>query len=408
VTLLDPSPLPPAEAPLDIAAGRGPSWLDEWLSKHGTELVAWRRQVHAHPELAYAEHATTALITECLHSAGLRPIPLPGGTGLICEIGAGSRCVALRADIDALPLVESTGLPFASTVHGVMHACGHDAHTAILIGAALALTSAPALPGRIRMIFQPAEEVLPGGALDVLAAGGLSEVEHIFALHCAPRVPVGQVGTRIGPITSASDLLELRLSSPGGHTSRPHLTADLVHALGTVITGLPSLLSRRVDPRSGTVLVWGAVQAGQAANTVPQEGLVRGTLRTGDRAIWADLEPLVRELVTALLAPTGVGFELRHVRGVPPVVNEPVSTGLLRAGIAAALGKDAVVGTEQSAGGEDFAWYLEHVPGSMCRLGVWSGEHDQHDIHRPTFDLDERALPLGVRVMVHTVLAALT
>jgi amidohydrolase len=408
VTLLDPSPLPPAEAPLDIAAGRGPSWLDEWLSKHGTELVAWRRQVHAHPELAYAEHATTALITECLHSAGLRPIPLPGGTGLICEIGAGSRCVALRADIDALPLVESTGLPFASTVHGVMHACGHDAHTAILIGAALALASAPALPGRIRMIFQPAEEVLPGGALDVLAAGGLSDVEHIFALHCAPRVPVGQVGTRIGPITSASDLLELRLSSPGGHTSRPHLTADLVHALGTVITGLPSLLSRRVDPRSGTVLVWGAVQAGQAANTVPQEGLVRGTLRTGDRAIWADLEPLVRELVTALLAPTGVGFELRHVRGVPPVVNEPVSTGLLRAGIAAALGKDAVVGTEQSAGGEDFAWYLEHVPGSMCRLGVWSGEHDQHDIHRPTFDLDERALPLGVRVMVHTVLAALT
>jgi amidohydrolase len=408
VTLLEPGPLPPAEAPLDIAAGRGPSWLDEWLSKHGTELVAWRRQVHAHPELAYAEHATTALITECLHSAGLRPIPLPGGTGLICDIGAGSRCVALRADIDALPLVESTGLPFASTVHGVMHACGHDAHTAILIGAALALASAPALPGRIRVIFQPAEEVLPGGALDVLAAGGLSDVEHIFALHCAPRVPVGQVGTRIGPITSASDLLELRLSSPGGHTSRPHLTADLVHALGAVITGLPSLLSRRVDPRSGTVLVWGAVQAGQAANTVPQEGLVRGTLRTGDRAIWADLEPLVRELVTALLAPTGVGFELRHVRGVPPVVNEPVSTGLLRAGIAAALGKDAVVGTEQSAGGEDFAWYLEHVPGSMCRLGVWSGEHHQHDIHQPTFDLDERALPLGVRVMVHTALAALT
>ena len=408
MTLLEPGPLPPAEAPLDIAAGRGPSWLDEWLSKHGTELVAWRRQVHTHPELAYAEHATTALITECLHSAGLRPIPLPGGTGLICDIGAGSRCVALRADIDALPLVESTGLPFASTVHGVMHACGHDAHTAILIGAALALASAPALPGRIRVIFQPAEEVLPGGALDVLAAGGLSDVEHIFALHCAPRVPVGQVGTRIGPITSASDLLELRLSSPGGHTSRPHLTADLVHALGTVITGLPSLLSRRVDPRSGTVLVWGAVQAGQAANTVPQEGLVRGTLRTGDRAIWADLEPLVRELVTALLAPTGVGFELRHVRGVPPVVNEPVSTGLLRAGIAAALGKDAVVGTEQSAGGEDFAWYLEHVPGSMCRLGVWSGEHHQHDIHQPTFDLDERALPLGVRVMVHTALAALT
>ncbi len=408
MTLLHSSTLPPAEAPLDIAAGRGPSWLDEWLSKHGTDLVAWRRHLHAHPELAYAEHATTALIAECLTSAGLQPVRLPDGTGLICDIGAGSRRVALRADIDALPLVEATGLEFASTVHGVMHACGHDAHTAILLGAALALASAPALPGQIRVIFQPAEEVMPGGALDVLATGTLSDVDRIFALHCAPRLPVGQVGTRVGPMTSASDLLELRLSSPGGHTSRPHLTADLVHALGIVITGLPSLLSRRVDPRSGTLLVWGAVQAGQAANTVPQEGLVRGTLRTGDRGIWADLAPLVRELVSALLAPTGVGIDLRHVRGVPPVVNEPVSTGLLRDGIAAALGEDAVVGTEQSAGAEDFAWYLEHVPGSMCRLGVWSGEYPQHDIHQPTFDLDERALPLGVRVMVHTALAALT
>lgn len=408
MTLLQPSPLSPADAPLDVAAGRGPSWLDSWLSEHGGELIAWRRHVHAHPELAYSEHGATALISECLGSAGLRPTLLPGGTGLICDIGTGSRCVALRADIDALPVVEATGLPFSSTVDGVMHACGHDAHTAILIGAALALASAPALPGRIRVIFQPAEEVMPGGALDVLAAGALSGVSRIFALHCDPRLVVGRVGTRVGPITSASDLLELRLSSPGGHTSRPHLTTDLVHALGTVITGLPALLSRRVDPRSGTVLVWGAVQAGRAANTMPQEGSVRGTLRTGDGAVWADLEPLVRELVTALLAPTGVGFDLRHVRGVPPVVNDAASTGLLRDGVAAALGADALVATEQSSGGEDFAWYLEQLPGSMCRLGVWSGEGAQHDLHRSTFDLDERALPLGVRVMTHTALAALS
>ncbi|MGH3799671.1 MAG: M20/M25/M40 family metallo-hydrolase, partial [Pseudonocardiaceae bacterium] len=211
----------------------------------------------------------------------------------------------------------------------------------------------------------------------------------------------------VGPITSAADLLELRLSSPGGHTSRPHLTADLVNALGTVITGLPALLSRRVDPRSGTVLVWGTVQAGHAANIVPREGLLRGTLRTGDREIWAELEPLVRDLVAALLGPTGVGFELRHVRGLPPVVNDPVSTRLMRDGVAAALGEDALAGTKQSSGGEDFGWYLEHVPGSMGRLGVWSGEGPQRDLHQSTFDLDERALPLGVRVMVHAALAAL-
>jgi metal-dependent amidase/aminoacylase/carboxypeptidase family protein len=175
-----------------------------------------------------------------------------------------------------------------------------------------------------------------------------------------------------------------------------------------VITGLPTLLSRRVDPRSATVLVWGAVHAGHAANTVPQQGLLRGTLRTADRNTWADLELLVLELVTALLAPTGVTFDLHHLRGVPPVVNEPLSTGLLREGVTAALGPDALARTEQSSGAEDFSWYLQHVPGSLGRLGVWSGQHPHYDLHQPTFDLDERALPLGVWVMVHTALTALT
>jgi amidohydrolase len=218
---------------------------------------------------------------------------------------------------------------------------------------------------------------------------------------------VGRVGTRVGPITAAADMLELRLTSPGGHTSRPHLTADLVHALGSVITGLPTLLSRRIDPRSGTVLVWGAVHAGEAANAVPQDGALRGTLRTGDREVWAELQPLVKGLVESLLAPTGVGFELDHRRGVPPVVNDAASTEFLRAGVQAAVGEHALAGTPQSSGGEDFGWYLEHVSGSFARLGVWSGEGPQGDIHRPTFNADERALPIAVRVLTHTALAAL-
>ncbi|SEP94208.1 amidohydrolase [Lentzea xinjiangensis] len=391
----------------DLGEGRGPAWLDDWLKVHAGDVVAWRRHIHSHPELSRREYNTTELVAKLLREVGLKPRVLPGGTGLICDIGSGPRCVALRADMDALPLPENTGLPFSSTVDGVSHACGHDAHTTVLIGTALALASATELPGRVRLVFQPAEEVMPGGALDVLAAGGLDGVERIFGLHCDPRLQVGRIGTRIGAITSASDLLELRLNSPGGHTSRPHLTADLVHALGTVITGLPTMLSRRVDPRSGTVLVWGAVHAGEAPNAVPQEGLLRGTLRTGDRDIWAELEPLVKDLVTGLLAPTGVGFDLHHRRGVPPVVNERESTQIMRAGIEAALGDDALAGTEQSSGGEDFGWYLEHVPGSFARLGVWNGQEKQRDLHQPTFDLDERALLVGVRVMVHTALAAL-
>jgi amidohydrolase len=391
----------------DIGAGRGPSWLDGWLAGNIGEIVAWYRHLHANPELSRQEFKTTQLLADMLGAAGLKPVVGPTGTGVICEVGSGDRCVALRADIDALPLQESTGLPYTSTVDGVAHSCGHDAHTTILLAAGLALAAAPELPGRVRMVFQPAEEVMPGGALDMIQGGALDGVERIFGLHCDPRTEAGRVGTRVGAITSATDLLELRLTSPGGHTSRPHLTADLVHALGTVITGLPALLSRRVDPRSGTVLVWGAVHAGEAPNAVPEEGVLRGTLRTGDHEIWAELEPLVAGLVQSLLTPLGVGYELHHRRGVPPVVNDSESTAILRAGIESALGGEALAGTKQSSGGEDFGWYLEHVPGSFARLGVWPGDGVKRDLHQPTFQLDERALLAGVRVMVHTALTAL-
>jgi amidohydrolase len=405
MTLAQPRPVTAPVA--DLGAGHGPEWIDRWLAAHADDVVSWRRAIHARPELARREHETTRLVAETLAGAGLRPRLLPG-TGLVCDIGAGPRTVALRADIDALPLAEQTEVPWASQVPGVAHMCGHDAHTAMVLGAGLALAASPEeLPGRVRLIFQPAEEVQPGGALDVIAADGLDGVDRIFALHCDPRLEVGKVGTRTGAITSACDMLELRLTSPGGHTSRPHLTADLVHALGTVITGLPDLLSRRVDPRSGTVLVWGTVQAGNATNAVPQQGVLGGTLRTAQHATWNELEPLVRSLVTALLAPTGVGYVLEHRRGVPPVVNDAVSADLLARAAERAVGLDAAVGTEQSSGGEDFGWYLEHVPGAMGRLGVWSGSGEMSDLHQPTFDLDERALPVGVRTLAHAALATL-
>jgi len=391
----------------DLGAGRGPFWLDDWLRANATDVLAWRRHIHAHPELSRHEFVTTEMVVSLLRAVGLKPWVLPTGTGVVCDIGSGDRCVALRADMDALPLTEATGLPYASETEGAAHMCGHDAHTAILLGAARALAGAPELPGRVRLIFQAAEEVMPGGALDMIAAGAMDGVERIYGLHCDPRLEVGKVGLREGALTSAADLIELRLTSPGGHTSRPHLTADLVHALGTVITSLPAVLSRRVDPRSGTVLVWGAVHAGQAANAVPQDGVLRGTLRTADHDVWTMLEPLVASSVESLLAPTGVGFSLDYRRGVPPVVSDPESHALMRAGVEAALGEAAVAGTEQSSGGEDFGWYLEHVQGAFARLGVWSGEGPMADIHRPTFTLDERSLLCGVRTLVHTALATL-
>jgi amidohydrolase len=391
----------------DLGAGSGPAWLDSWLAEHAADVVGWRREIHSFPELGRVERRTTDLVARHLTAAGLKPRVLSGGVGLTCDIGFGESCVALRADLDALPMQEDTELPFASTVNGVMHACGHDVHTAMLLGAGLALAAAPSLPGRVRLIFQPAEEVQPGGAIDVVADGGLVGVDRIFALHCDPRLEVGKLGTRVGAITSACDVLEIRLTSPGGHTARPHLTADLVEALGLLITQLPLLLSRQVDPRSGTVLVWGAVHAGEAANAIPQHGVLRGTLRTADHATWGELEEIVRELVAPLLAPLGVGYSLEHMRGVPPVVNEHDSTGMLVDAATMVLGPDAASSTEQSSGGEDFAWYLEHVPGAMARLGVWSGDGPMRDIHQPSFDIDERAIPFGVRVLARTALIAL-
>ncbi|MGV9673442.1 MULTISPECIES: amidohydrolase [unclassified Gordonia (in: high G+C Gram-positive bacteria)] len=377
--------------------------IDAWLAAHRDRLIGWRRRIHATPELSRQEVATTELVMTELATLGLSPRRLPLGTGVVCDLGpaTGPR-LALRADMDALPITEHTGLPFSSTTDGVSHSCGHDAHTAILLGTAAVLASAPALPVGVRLIFQPAEEVMPGGALDAVAAGVTEGVSRIFALHCDPRLPVGSVGLREGALTSAADHIELQLRSPGGHTSRPHLTGDLVYAMGTVITGLPGILSRRIDPRSGTVMAWGAAHAGNAPNAIPQEGQLRGTVRTGEHLTWAEMEPLVRSVVGELLAPLGVSYDLSYFRGVPPVVNDATAIEMLTRSVAA-IGEDAVADTPQSPGGEDFSWYLEQVPGAMGRLGVWSGFGPQVDLHSPNFDIDERALDVGVRALAGVI-----
>lgn len=372
---------------------------EAWLALNADELVAWRRHLHRHPELSRQEFATTQFIAERLAGAGLNPKVLPAGTGLICDFGPedGPR-IALRADIDALPMTEQTGAPYSSLVPGVTHACGHDAHTAILLGAALALASAPQLPVGVRLVFQAAEELMPGGAIDAIAAGVLTGVSRIFALHCDPRLQVGRVATIPGPITSAADTIEITVGGPGGHTSRPHLTADLVYGLGVLITGLPGVLSRRIDPRNSTVLVWGAVNSGAAANAIPQAGRLAGTVRTASRDTWLAMQGIIEDAVASLLAPLNINHTLYYHRGVPPVVNEAVSTRMLTHAIEA-VGPEVLAETRQSGGGEDFSWYLEQVPGAMARLGVWPGSGPQLDLHQPTFDLDERALGIGVRVM---------
>ncbi|MDP9417773.1 MAG: amidohydrolase, partial [Actinomycetota bacterium] len=353
----------------------------------------------------------TRVVRERLTAAGLFPRVLPGGTGLICDVGAGDTTVALRADLDALPVADLKSVPYRSSVDGVCHACGHDVHTTVVLGAGLVLHELARegrLPGRVRLLFQPAEEMTPGGALDVLAAGALDGVDRILALHCDPRTEVGQIGLRAGPITAAADNILVRLSGPGGHTARPHLTGDLVHALATVATGLPAALSRRVDPRAGLSVVWGRISAGRVRNAIPESGEIEGTLRCLDTEAWQSAPEMVRELVRGLSATYGVRAEVEYARGVPPVVNEATSVQLLAAAARATEGSASVVPTEQSLGGEDFSWYLHRIPGALARLGV--GTPDDlvvRDLHQGTFDVDERAIAVGVRVLCAAALLSL-
>ncbi|MEP7194832.1 MAG: amidohydrolase [Actinomycetota bacterium] len=373
-------------------------------------LVEFRRDLHAHPEIARGESRTTAQVAARLTAAGVRVRRLPG-TGLIADIGPSDPAyrVALRADLDALPLTERTGLSFASQSEGVCHACGHDVHVAAVLGAGLALhehaDSLAAQRVGVRLIFQPAEEVTPGGALAVIEACGIQGVDAIFAVHCDPTLDVGLVGLRDGPLTSATDSVTITLLGRGGHTSRPHLTEDLVYALGKVVTDVPAALARRVDPRAGVALVWGTVHSGSAENVIPSTGLVRGTLRMLDARLWADIGPLLEEVVHAVVRPYDVSASVEHVRGAPPVVNDPELVARMHGAAVLMLGPQAPTPTSQSLGGEDFAWYLQRVPGAMARLGTRTPGGATHELHQGDLVVDERSVVMGAGLLAASAMA---
>jgi amidohydrolase len=389
-----------------MAADRG----QELITALEDELIALRRDLHTHPELGHGEQRTTDVVARRLEAAGLRPQRLLV-SGLWCDVGEVGPTVLLRADLDALPLTDPKPVPYRSRTPGVCHACGHDVHTAALVGAGLALgelARRDGLPGRVRLVFQPAEEVMPGGAHEVIDAGLLEGVDLALALHCDPSLEVGRIGLRTGPITAASDQVAVHLRGPGGHTSRPHNTVDLVYALGRLLTELPAALTRVIDPRAAVTLVWGMVSAGSVANAIPMDAVAQGTVRVLHRDTWAMVPEIVDRLARQIVAPYGATLELEHRRGVPPVVNDPVAVAVLESATQAAFGAGAGTETSQSLGGEDFGWYLEHVPGAMGRLGVRHEGTPPYDLHQPGFDVDERCIAIGARLLTEAALQALT
>ena len=383
--------------------------IETIVEKYDEDLIAFRRDLHAHPELSWNEVRSTHLVATRLEEAGFAVTRLPG-SGLIADIGSTRPLVALRADLDALPVDDRTEDPWSSMTPGVAHACGHDVHTAALLGAGLALAEVHErglLPGRVRLLFQAAEEVMPGGALGMIDFGALAGVSRAFGLHCDPSLDVGQVGLRVGPLTGAADLLDVHLQGGGGHTSRPHLTQDLTFALGALVTQLPAALSRRLDPRAGLSLVWGLVHSGSAPNVIPASGRAAGTVRMLDALTWDESEALVRELIAQIVAPYGVQAEVTYERGVPPVVNEPESTEILGRAVERVLGHEGLVATRQSLGGEDFAWYLHDVPGAMARLGTRTPGGATYDLHQGNLRIDEGAIAIGARVLAEAAAAAM-
>ena len=368
-------------------------------------MVQLRREIHAHPELGHHEFETTRRVAQALAEAGVASRSRMTATGLIAEIGGEGPTVGFRADLDALPIDETTTLPFRSTVPGVMHACGHDAHTAIGVGIAAVLKQIE-LPGRIRFIFQPAEEIFPGGALDMVKEGAAENLTSILAFHVDPSIETGTVGLRPGAITGSSDGFSIELSGPGGHTARPHETVDLVLVAGKVITELITLLDRVIDARKPVAVVFGQVAGGHAANVIPNRVQLSGTARTLDREVWEMLPALLDRLTDQIVAPYGASAAVHYSRGIPPVINDAGVIEQLRTSMMEALGSGQVLSSYASLGGEDFSRYLETVPGALIRLGVGIDGRSL-DLHSASFDLDERAIEVGIVAGAHALIRQL-
>jgi len=387
---------------------------NRFIEHHRDELIAFRRHLHAYPELSNQELETTDLVAQRLAAAGLSPQVLGTGVGLFCDVGRGrGPVVALRADLDALAMDDETVVPYRSKRPGIAHACGHDVHTTVVLGAGLALAEhlagSGAEGGRVRLLFEAAEEAVPSGAGALIDAGALDGVVAVLGLHCDPKRDVGTVAVRPGALTAAADMVTVDLHGPGGHTARPQLTVDLVHVAARVATEVPALIQERLAPIGEALFVFGSLHAGDAPNVIPARARLAGTFRTHDLEVWAVAEQTVADAVADVVRGTGATFLIDHVRGVPPVVNHPGETARFAAAARSVLGDDAVTEAPRSWGGDSFAWYLEHTPGTYARLGV----HDpawgdvRHDLHSSTFDVDEHAIDVGIRVLVAAALDVL-
>lgn len=377
----------------------------------GDQITQWRRRLHAHPELSGQERQTAAFVADELRKMGLAPRERVGGThGLLARVGpSDGPAVALRADMDALPILEDTGLEFASRNAGVMHACGHDAHTAMLLGAARLLVERRAsLRRAVTLIFQPAEEVYPGGAAPMIADGALDGVQRIFGLHISSQLPSGQLGTRCGAIMSGINQIDITIHGRGGHAAMPEQCIDPILAAAQAIVALQTVVSRSLAMTDSAVVSITQIEAGTADNIIPQSVRMRGTIRALDDAVGARVCQRVREVVAGVCAALGATASVELPAGYPVLRNDPaVVEEALRAAREVGFGDDALVTIPAQGGGEDFAYYCQKLPGAFAFLGAASPAGNcAYPHHHPRFNIDESVLPSGAALLASFALRA--
>ncbi|EHC09362.1 amidohydrolase [Fischerella thermalis BR2B] len=370
-------------------------------------LIEIRRHIHSHPELSGQEYQTAAFVAGVLSSSGLHVQEGVGKTGVIGELqgtGEDKRILAIRTDMDALPIQERSGLEFASLIEGIMHACGHDVHTTVGLGTAMILAQiAEEISGKVRFLFQPAEEIAQGASW-MVADGAMDQVSGILGVHVFPSIPAGSIGVRYGALTAAADDLEIIIMGESGHGARPHEAIDAIWIASQVITTLQQAISRTQNPLRPVVLSIGKINGGRAPNIIADKVQLLGTVRSLHPETRANLPNWIERIVASVCNSYGAKYQVNYRQGIPSVQNDYFLTQLLQSSAEEAWGSDRVqVLPEPSLGAEDFSVYLERSPGSMFRLGV--GFKDRvinYPLHHPQFEIDESAIVTGVVTMAYT------
>ncbi|KAA6120956.1 M20 aminoacylase family protein [Cupriavidus cauae] len=378
--------------------------LRQSIATLSAEFVEIRRRIHAHPELAFEERQTSELVAQRLAAWGYEVHRGLGTTGVVGKLtkGRGQKTLGIRADMDALPIQEKTGLPYASTVAGKMHACGHDGHTAILLCAARYLAESVDFNGTLNLIFQPAEEN-EGGALRMVEEGLFDRFpcDEIYALHNSPGLPVGQIGLITGPAMASFDRATVTLRGRGAHGAMPHHGIDPMQCAASIVLGLQSIVGREIDALKSAVITVGSIQAGSTYNVVPETATIKIGVRTLDPKVRDLVEERIRGFVAAQAESFRLQSEVVYERKYPVLVNHAAQTEFARQAAIRLLGADNVVERPPVMGSEDFAYMLEHRPGAYVRLGNGLGEDGGCMVHNPLYDFNDKALPVGAAFWAH-------